>query len=312
MRLAPSPVRPWWIDRLEHLAEAEVRREEPLAPRTSIRVGGSAELFVRPHSPRALVALLRHCREEGVPISLLGGGANTLIGDGGITGVTLKIPTDLYPEELSLSPGQGMLTLCAGAAIARLIQLAKNNRLVGAEFLAGIPGTIGGAAAMNAGTRMGECITVVDALEVATFEGIGWIPRAQLAYEYRRTLLPRAGVVTRVRFALPTGDLQLSQQKMDEDLGYRKRTQPLNLPNFGSVFQNPPGNFAGRLIEEAGLKGHTSGRAQISALHGNFIVNLGGATAQDVVSLIELAQSRVRDRTGIELKPEVKRVGVFS
>jgi UDP-N-acetylmuramate dehydrogenase len=309
--MSSAMARPQWVSQIEGFAEADAQRDEPLAPRTSIRVGGAAELFARPRSPTALLALLKLCRGEGVPISLLGGGANTLVGDGGIAGVTLKVPADLFPEQVALTPERGILTLCAGAAIARLTQLAKTRGLVGAEFLAGIPGTVGGAAAMNAGTRMGECMSVVNGVEVASPDGIGWIPRARLACEYRRTILPPDGVVTRVRFALPTGDLKLSQQKIDEDLGYRKRTQPLNLPNFGSVFQNPPGDFAGRLIEQAGLKGHTVGRAQISSLHANFIVNLGGATAQDVVALIELAQSRVRDRTGVELKPEVKRMGIF-
>jgi len=119
-------------------------------------------------------------------------------------------------------------------------------------------------------------------------------------------------VVTRVRFVLPVGDLAKSQAQMDADLGYRKSTQPLSQPNFGSVFQNPPGDFAGRLIERVGLKGHTIGGAQISALHANWIVNLGGATAKDVVSLIDLARARVLDASGVELKPEVKRIGSFA
>jgi UDP-N-acetylmuramate dehydrogenase len=120
------------------------------------------------------------------------------------------------------------------------------------------------------------------------------------------------GVVTRVRFLLPLGDPAQSQAKMDADLAYRKRTQPLSQPNFGSVFQNPPGDFAGRLIEQVGLKGHALGKAQISGLHANWIVNLGGATAKEVVSLMDLARARVLDATGVDLKPEVKRVGSFA
>lgn len=292
--------------------DAEVKAGEPMAPQTSIRVGGPAELLVRPRSPQGLAKLLQLSQREQVPLWILGGGANTLVGDLGIPGITLKIPVNLWPEEVRLSASSGTVTLCAGAAIARLIQVMKSNGLVGAEFLAGIPGTIGGALAMNAGTKMGECISAVESVEVATPEGIGWLPRAKLRYEYRRTALPALGVVTRVRFLLPLGDPAQSQAKMEADLAYRKRTQPLSQPNFGSVFQNPPGDFAGRLIEQVGLKGHILGKAQISGLHANWIVNLGGATAHQVVSLMDLARARVLDATGVDLKPEVKRVGSFA
>ena len=165
---------------------------------------------------------------------------------------------------------------------------------------------------MNAGTKMGECMTIVSAVELATHEGIGWVNQSQLHYTYRHTALPPHSVVTRVRFSLRQGDLAESQAKMDADLGYRKRTQPLSQPSFGSVFQNPPGENAGRLIESAGLKGQIIGGAQISPQHGNWIVNLRGAAARDVVALMELAQSRVKAETGIELHPEVKRVGSFT
>ncbi len=300
------------LDRLPRFRDTEALADEPLAPKTSVRVGGEAELFVRPRSVDGLLEVLKLARSESVPVALLGGGANTLVGDGGVPGITLKLPADFLLEEVRLRSSEGRLTLGAGAAIARLIQLAKQNGLVGAEFLAGIPGTIGGAAVMNAGTKMGECMSIVEALEIATADGIGWTERSRLACRYRYTPLPADAVVTRVRFLLHPGDLAQSQAQMDADLGYRKRTQPLSQPNFGSVFQNPPGDFAGRLIEAAGLKGFTIGRAQISSLHANWIVNLGGATARDVVSLMELASSRVRDQSGIELKPEVKRVGVFT
>ncbi len=296
---------------LGRFVEGEVKAEAPLAPWTSVRVGGAAELWVRPSSPDALVAMLRMAREEGVPVTVLGGGANTLVGDGGVPGITLKLPSDFLPEEKALDASGGRFTLGAGAAIARLITLMKSNRLVGAEFLAGIPGTLGGAVSMNAGTKNGECMTVVDAVELATAEGIGWVDRSALPYSYRHTSLPPGAVVTRVRFALPVGDVAESQAKMEADLGYRKSTQPLSQPNFGSVFKNPRPHSAGSLIEQVGLKGRTIGRAQISAMHGNWIVNLGGASALDVTSLIALAQRRVREQFGIELQPEVKRIGIF-
>ncbi|HLL52717.1 MAG TPA: UDP-N-acetylmuramate dehydrogenase [Myxococcaceae bacterium] len=297
------------MERLGRYVDGEVKPQEPLAPKISVRAGGAAELFVKPRTAQGLVSVLAMAREEGVPIHVLGGGANTLVGDYGVPGIVLKLPSDLFPEGVELDERGGAVTLGSGASISRLITVMKANKLVGAEFLAGIPGTLGGAVTMNAGTKMGECMTVVEALELATPEGLGWIPRPD--FSYRHTRLPEGAVVTRARFRLRHGDLQSSQAQMDADLGYRKRTQPLSLPNFGSVFQNPPGDFAGRLIEQAGLKGHTIGQAQISTLHANWIVNLGGATARDIMGLITLAQERVRDQTGLLLQPEVKRVGRF-
>src|SRR5215510_14523803 len=291
--------------------DAEVRLDEPMAPKTSVRVGGSAELFIRPRTLEGLVQVLRQVQREQLPVFVLGGGANTLVGDGGIPGLTLKVPADFFEDELKATPSGVQITLGAGTPITRLIQLIKSQSLVGAEFLAGIPGTIGGALAMNAGTKMGECMSVVEAIEVATSEGIGWVQASALSYGYRHVVLPANSVVSRVRFSLRTGDRAASQAAMEADLAYRKRTQPSNQPSFGSVFQNPPGDFAGRLIERVSLKGHTVGGAQISSLHANWIVNLGGAKARDIVALMELAQSRVFSQTGIELKPEVKRVGIF-
>ncbi|HEY8207364.1 MAG TPA: UDP-N-acetylmuramate dehydrogenase [Myxococcaceae bacterium] len=292
--------------------QGDVRLHEPLAQWTSIRVGGPAEVLFRPLKLEQLVHALKIARHDGVPIAVLGGGANTLVGDEGIPGLTIKLPGDLFPEEVVRQGEEAVLALGAGAAIVRLINLMKAHRLVGAEFLAGIPGTLGGAVSMNAGTKHGECMSVVQAVEVATAEGVGWIPRERLSVRYRRTDLLEGGVVTRVRFALREGDVDASRAAMEADLDYRKRTQPLSQPNFGSVFKNPPNDFAGRLIESVKLKGHRIGQAEISELHANWIVNLGGATAKDVTALISLAQQRVREATGVELQPEVKKVGRFA
>jgi len=291
--------------------EVESTAGAPLAPWTSIRVGGPAELLVRPRTPAALVALLSRARAEGIPVHVLGGGANTLVGDRGIPGITLKLTADLFPEEVSGAAEGGTVTLGAGAAIARLINVMRAWRWVGAEFLAGIPGTLGGAVAMNAGTKNGECERVLEAMELASPDGVGWFPRSAFTIRYRYTELPPGAVVTRARFRLSAGDLAASQAAMEADLGYRKRTQPLTQPNCGSVFTNPPGDHAGRLIDSVGLKGTILGGAQISAQHANWIVNLGSATAADVVGLIDLSQRRVQEATGIVLVPEVKRVGAF-
>ena len=292
---------------------ADASPGESLAPWTSLRVGGPAELLVRPRTAQALVSVLSRARAEGFPVHVLGGGANTLVGDLGIRGITLKLPGDLFAEEVQpVTSGGGLVTLGAGAAIVRLVNVMRARGWVGAEFLAGIPGTIGGAVAMNAGTKHGECERVLDAVELATPDGIGWVPRRALTLRYRFTELPPGAIITRARFRLPSGDVEASRAAMEADLGYRKRTQPLSQPNCGSVFTNPPGNHAGRLIDSVGLKGARLGSAQISTLHANWIVNLGGARASDVLGLIERAQARVREATGIVLVPEVKRVGVFA
>src|SRR5262249_53056952 len=170
---------------------ADATPGESLAPWTSLRVGGPAELLVRPRAPDALVAVLARARAEGIPVHVLGGGANTLVGDLGIPGITLKLPADLFAEEVHpLAPGGGGVTLGAGAAIVRLPNVMRARGWVGAEFLAGIPGTIGGAVAMNAGTKNGECERVLEAVELATPDGIGWVPRSALTLRYRFTELP--------------------------------------------------------------------------------------------------------------------------
>ncbi len=289
----------------DHLTPAEVKRDAPLAPWTSVRVGGAAEALVKPASADSLQKVLQFAHKEGVAISILGGGANTLVGDLGVPGITLKLANDYFPEQLE---GE-RITLNAGSAIARIVTLMKQQQLVGAEFLAGIPGTLGGATSMNAGTKNGECMTIVEAVELVTPDGVGWV--TGLTFRYRHTDLPAGAVVSRVRFQLRRGDLAESAAKMEADLGYRKRTQPLSQPNFGSVFTNPFGHFAGSLIEKTGLKGHRIGNAQFSTLHANWIVNLGGATAADVTSLMAEAQRRVLAETGVTLTPEVKRIGRF-
>jgi UDP-N-acetylmuramate dehydrogenase len=289
-----------------HLTHTEFKRDEPLAPWTSVRVGGAAEVLIKPASADSLHRTLAFAKAEAIPVTILGGGANTLVGDLGVPGYTLKLASDYFPEEVDGTH----LTVNAGSAIARIVTLMKQQKLVGAEFLAGIPGTLGGATAMNAGTKNGECMTIVEQVELATAEGLGWV--SGLAYRYRHTELPAGALVTRIRFRLRHGDLAESAAKMEADLGYRKRTQPLSQPNFGSVFTNPPGHFAGALIEQVKLKGHRLGNAQISTLHANWIVNLGGASAADVTGLMAEAQRRVLEETGVTLTPEVKRIGTFT
>ncbi|HEX9051240.1 MAG TPA: UDP-N-acetylmuramate dehydrogenase [Anaeromyxobacter sp.] len=296
-----------WRHEIEQRVRGEHLRDAPLAPRTTIRVGGPADLLVRPADPDALADLLRATRALGVPLAILGGGANTLVADAGVRGVVLRLPPDLAPEE----GGGTRLLLGAGQPTSRLWIRGHALGLVGMEFVAGIPGTLGGAVAMNAGTTIGEMKDVVARVELATADGVGFVPARELGFAYRTCRLPAGAVVTRVELALREGDVSASERVMQEDRARRRRTQPLDRPTFGSTFRNPPGDFAGRLIEAVGLKGHRVGNATWSDVHANFVSNLGGATARDVLALIKLARSRVKAAFGIELEAEVRLLGEF-
>ncbi|HET8538343.1 MAG TPA: UDP-N-acetylmuramate dehydrogenase [Anaeromyxobacter sp.] len=296
-----------WRAEIERRVRGEHLRDAPLAPRTTVKVGGPADLLVRPADPDALAELLRAVRELGVPLAILGGGANTLVADAGVRGVVLRLPPDLAPEEAT----GARLVLCAGQPTSRLWVRAHALGLVGMEFVAGIPGTLGGAVAMNAGTRVGEMKDVVARVELATADGAGFVDAGALGFAYRTCRLPPGAVVTRVAFALREGDVAESERLMQADRERRRRTQPLDRPTFGSTFRNPPGDFAGRLIEAVGLKGHRVGKATWSDVHANFVSNLGGATARDVLALVNLARSRVKAAFGIALEAEVRLLGEF-
>jgi UDP-N-acetylmuramate dehydrogenase len=302
------------INELRRAARGEVVENAPLAPRTSVRVGGPARLFVRPGHPQALVDVLRLLASNGIGWISLGGGANTIVGDKGVDGCVLRLAQDFAAEEVEEAGDHVVITLGAGAPIARFLSLAKEQRGVGVAWSAGIPGTVGGLVAMNAGTRTGCMADHLEAAEVATPDGLRWIAAADLKMSYRHCELPRGAVLTRARCRIRRGtDAEILEQQRaaKEDVDKRRATQPLTLPNSGSVFVNPPGDFAGRLIEQAGLKGFRAGGAQISEKHANFIVNLGGAKAADVIDLIARARKAVLDATGIALKPEVRLFGTF-
>jgi UDP-N-acetylmuramate dehydrogenase len=299
---------------LRRAARGEVLENAPLAPRTSVRVGGAARLWVRPRDPDALVEVLRTLAGEAVGWFSLGGGANTIVGDLGVDGAVLRLAQDFASEEVEEAGDHVVVTLGAGAPIARFLSLAREQRGVGVAWAAGIPGTVGGLVAMNAGTPAGCMADHLLAAEVATPDGLRWIDAGDLKLSYRHCELPRGAVLTRARCRIRRGaDAEVVEQQRaaKADVDRRRSTQPLTLPNSGSVFVNPPGDFAGRLIEQAGLKGRVNGGAQISDKHANFIVNLGGARAAEVVELIALAKKTVREASGIELQPEVKLVGGF-
>ena len=299
---------PDWRDALAPRLRGEALRAAPLAARTSIRVGGPADLLVRPADADDLVACLRGARELGAPVHVLGGGANTLVADRGVRGVVVRLPAELGGETLEAP----RLVLPAGLPTARVVQRAHGLGLVGCEFLRGIPGTLGGALAMNAGTPAGEMRDVVTHVELASADGARELPAKELGFAYRTCRLPPGAVVTRIGLLLRAGDVTRAARAMDDDWARRSATQPLELPSFGSTFRNPPGDFAGRLLQEAGLKGARIGGAEVSALHANFVVNRGGATARDVILLMRQMRDAVRERFGVTLETEVRLVGDFA
>jgi len=302
------------LETLRRVSRGEVAKDFPLASRTSMRVGGPAAYLIRPRDPAALVSTLGVLSDLAIAWHALGGGANTLVGDQGIEGAVLRLGPDFADEQVEEGGDHAILTLGAGTPIARFVSLAKEQRCIGVAWAAGIPGTVGGMVAMNAGTPLGCTADHLIAIEVATPDGLRWIDARELNLSYRHCEVPRGAVMTRARCKVirgSEGELLEQSRQARLDVERRRATQPLSLPNSGSVFVNPPGDFAGRLIERAGLKGFLRGGAQISDRHANFIVNVGQARAAEVVELILLARRSVLAATGIALQPEVRLAGSF-
>ncbi len=293
---------------------ARLRFDEPLAPHTTWRIGGPADVWVEVHAIRELAAFLRAARTEHVAVRILGAGSNVLVADEGAAGAILALGGDFERVVLERA-GARVLRLAVGAGV-KLTAFARrisNEGWAGLEFAVGIPSTVGGALVMNAGAHGSEMRGVVRWAELVAASGErSRVDAADLEFGYRRTRLPRGAVVTRVGIALHRDDPSAIRGRVRAHLDYRRTTQPLTEPSCGSVFVNPAGGSAGRLVEEAGLKGRRVGGASISTKHANFIVNEGNATAADVVALIREARNQVRARTGIDLVPEVKPFGDFA
>jgi UDP-N-acetylmuramate dehydrogenase len=286
----------------------QVTFDEPLAPKVAFRIGGPADIFVRPRTKEALQTTLQLSRHTGLPITVLGTGSNVLVSDHGIRGITVRLAGELADVHVDASTGE--LEAGAGALNAPLVSLALSVDLVGLEFLGTIPGTFGGALIMNAGAHGGEIapyvrsVTLIDpGLQITTR------PKDQCGFAYRTSGFLPGEVLTGATLVIPKGDATSAKTHLAEMRRKRKATQPHDHPNAGSIFKNPPGDYAGRLIEACSLKGKRIGGAEISPLHANFIVNMGGATASEVVALAEEAARAVRDRFGVELEWEVKRLG---
>jgi len=282
----------------------EVRFAEPLAPYTSLKVGGVADAMLFPKSTAEIVTALSWIHRHRLPFFVLGKGSNLLIKDGGIAGVVIHPRTNQIVQN-----GETELVADSGVSYPRLSAVAMARGLSGLEFAAGIPGTVGGAVVMNAGIPNEETAAVLS--EIVWIHENGEterFTRGALSFGYRRSRLPR-GIMASASFCLLPASQAVVQEKLQALLAHRRQTQPLSDPNMGSVFKNPGGDFAGALIEKVGLKGYQIGDAQISPRHANFIVNLGQATARDVLALIRIMGERVERECGVTLTLEVQIVG---
>lgn len=285
----------------------EVLFDEPMSRYTSIRIGGMADALVYPKSVEELAELIRFASRHRLPYFVLGAGSNLLVRDSGIRGLVISLSKGFAQIR---QEGETTLYAEAGVGLPRLVEFAAEKGIAGLEPLCGIPGNIGGAVVMNAGTSEGE---TKDFLKTVTFmdsQGklLTW-GMEKIRFGYRESHFPRGALVLSARFEGKRGSPEEIRRRIQSNREKRTTTQPLNVPNLGSVFKNPGKGFAGRYIEEAGLKAVRVGKARISERHANFILNEGGAKAQDVLALIDLIQDKVKERFGVRLEPEVKIVG---
>jgi UDP-N-acetylmuramate dehydrogenase len=298
------------MNRLEQRLRAQfgtrLRERAPLAEFTSFHIGGPADLLLVVESEQELREAMAAAWRERVAAFCLGLGTNLLVSDRGMRGLAIRLGDNLARLEFDGT----QVRAGAAARFGRLVDEAVERALAGLEFGEGIPGSVGGGLVMNAGAFGGEMAQVVQRVHGTTEQGESLsLSGEEVGFSYRRTALPPHFVITRVDFELKPGDGASLRARVAELRAKRASRQPRGLPNAGSIFKNPPGGFAGRLLESAGLKGTRIGDAAFSTEHANFIVNLGEARAEDVRALIELARSRVRERSGVSLEPEVRMVG---
>ena len=286
-----------------------VRRQEPMSLHTTFRIGGPADLFVTPGSIQAVADSIRICKETQTPCAVIGNGSNLLVSDTGYRGVIIQIGRNL--NQVSVNGEE--IRAQAGAMLSVIAKTALSESLTGFEFASGIPGTLGGAAVMNAGAYGGEMKDVLTEVTVLTREGeIRTIPAEKLEMGYRTSLAAKNGwIILEAVLKFQKGDAEAIRGRMEELKMQRVTKQPLDLPSAGSTFKRPEGYFAGKLIMDAGLRGFTVGGAQISEKHCGFVVNKGGATAEDVRNLICAVQKKVQEDAGVKLEPEVKFLGEF-
>ena len=294
-----------WRDRLTSIPGAVYLLDEPLSRHTSFRIGGPADLLATAESKEAVAGLFKSARQEGVPVTVLGGGTNVLVLEGGVRGLVLKLGVGF------MRVTEAQCGLCAGTAtpLARLLAEARKRCLSGLEFAAGIPGTVGGGLWVNCGA-LGQALgsrfisgagVSLDGDEVA-------VDRSEVSFAYRSASFPHSMVLTEATFELEQGD-PVGMDKAMHDALEKRQGQPLDLPSAGCVFRNPPDGPAARLIDSANLKGLRNGGARVSKRHANYIVNVNDATSGEVLDLIAEIKKRVMDQFGVSLEMEVRVLG---
>ena len=297
-----------FYDKLSNRIEQDrIYIDEPMSCHTTFRVGGMADFFVTPKNANEVKDAIEICREEGMPYYIIGNGSNLLVSDQGYRGVIIQ----LYKEMSQVEVEGNVIRAQAGASLARIAGAALEAGLTGFEFAAGIPGTLGGACVMNAGAYGGEMKDVLVRVTVLTGEGeIIELGRNELELGYRTSVIAKKGyIVLGAVMKLEHGDAVNIKAYMDELKEKRVTKQPLEYPSAGSTFKRPEGHFAGKLIEDAGLRGFQVGGAQVSEKHCGFVINRDHATAADIMELMRQVQMRVKENSGVDLEPEVKRLG---
>lgn len=293
--------------RLRALAEGDLRFDCPMAEYTTFRVGGKVEVLYTPERTGALKAVLTYLRDQGIPYLTVGNGSNLLVRDNGLEGVVIRLGKWFSRIE----PVDGrLLDVGAGLDLGALLTYCRDKGMGGLEFLAGIPGSVGGAVAMNSGAFGAEIGDRVRRVEVLT-PGAELVERDRedLSFSYRHLSIEEGTIILKVRLEVEAESRDSVREKMAAHLEQRMKTQPMGTPSAGSVFKNPPGRYAARLIDGCGLKGKKQGGAMVSEQHANYILNTGGATARDILDLITLVQEKVLAETGIRLEPEIRVVG---
>lgn len=290
------------------VAPENILMDEPMSRHTTFRIGGPADIYVTPEIAQ-VPEIMRLAQEYQIPVTIVGNGSNLLVGDNGIRGVVLSLAK---PAEGIQIEGTRM-RIAAGTLLSKAAAEAANHSLAGLEFAAGIPGSLGGAIVMNAGAYGGEMKDVVVSAKVLTPESeVKELSLEELELSYRHSCIPEKGyVVLEATVELTPGKEEDIRAIMADFKGRRIDKQPLEYPSAGSTFKRPEGYFAGKLIQDANLRGYTVGGAQVSEKHCGFVINKGGATAADVVTLIENVKEKVSEQFQVELEPEVKMIGEF-
>lgn len=291
----------------EVLPAEQVLTNEPMARHTTFRIGGNADVFLLPASIEELLEVLRLVKQYSVPLTILGNGSNVLVRDGGIRGAVASFGKPFaHIERRGTRIAAG-----AGATLGTVSLFAASHSLSGLEFAVGIPGSLGGAIFMNAGAYDGEMSNVVSNVTAVTPKGeLRRYRASEMNFGYRHSVFQENGhIICEIELALQAEEATVIQEKMAEFTKRRMEKQPLDKPSAGSTFKRPPGLFAGTLIDEAGLKGFSIGGAQVSEKHAGFVINKGGATAADVLALIEEIQRRIEEKNGVRLIPEIRIIG---